>query len=263
MKIAILLLALGISINSLADINQERDRELLLENRKNVEIHGSELSTYPEIYLQKDSVLKERINSTGLSSEPYYTRQDSTRLSFSFSFSVDYEDLTKIQSFDAVYSNQFDNSYKDLWWGVHFLRTSAQYDAIADERSSDTGSPDSVANTARRDNLQTLSIFGFGLSHRFKTFSEAWGTDRVFEFISVYANYIFHNDQTDDEKYSGIGYTADYSLTYRSSERIFYGGKISYNWALLDRPQVDEEDLIDRSLVFGWTSIGFEAGYIF
>jgi hypothetical protein len=263
MKTVLILLTLSFASVTHADVNLERDRELLLENRKSTHIHGKELNTFPEIYLHEDSTLKERNKATGLYSDPIYTRQDTTRLSVSFSFSVDYEDLTKIQSFDGTYSKQFDNSYKDLWWGVHFLRTSAQYNAIADERTSTSGSSDSVANTDRRDNLQTFSIFGFGLSHRFKTLSEAWNTERVFEMVSVYGNYIFHNDQTDDERYSGFGYTADYSLTYRTSQSIFYGAKVSYNWVLIDRPQVNEENLNDRSLVFGWTSIGFEAGYVF
>lgn len=263
MKIALLIILASISFPSLADGNLHRDRELLLDNPKGESINGVELSTYPELYLEENSVLKELDRSSGLYSEPYYTRQDSTRLAFSYSFSVDYEDLSKVQSFDASYSKQFNNTYKDFWWGVQFLRTSAKYDAIADERTSSSSDPNSVAGTARRDNLQTFSIFGFGLSHRFKTLSHAWDSDRFFEFISVYANYVFHNDQTDDEKYSGLGYSANYSLTYRSSERIFYGIKLSYDWVLVDKPQVDEEELEDRSLVFGWTSIGFEAGYIF
>jgi hypothetical protein len=81
--------------------------------------------------------------------------------------------------------------------------------------------------------------------------------------VSVFGNYNFHADSTDSESYSGFGYTAEYSLSYRSSKRFFYGGKISYNWALVDRSQVDEEDLTERSLVFGWTTVGFEFGYFF
>ncbi len=247
-----------------ADDSEKRDRELLLSNPKDQNITAEQLNKYPEIYQFTDSVLSERSNETGMIGDAYYTREDNNRLSLSYSLSFDYEDFTKIQTADFVYLNQFDDSYQYLWWGVHAKATIAKYSAIADERTSTSGDPDSVANTTRNDEIQNFNLFGVGLGHRFKVLSEAFGTQRMFEIISVFANYVIHLDNTDKQRYTGYGLTTEYSLSRRSRSGFFYGGKLSYNWALVEKPAVTEEQkLADRSLVFGWTTFGLEIGYIF
>lgn len=256
--IAILLLS------PLAFANQaERDRRILLNTEDSVNPSTEELNQYPEIYLDSDSIISERNTETGIIEDPFYTRNDDVFFSLSYQFSYDYEAPTKISAIEGSYKQRFDNSYQMLWYGVQIKRTTANYDAIAEERTSDSGDANSVANTQRDSNSQALTTIGFGLGHRFKTLSEAFNSDRFFEMIMVYGNYIFHADSTDTEQYRGYGYNADYSLLYRSSKSMTYGFKISYNWATVERPVVDEEKLPDRTLVFGWTALGFELGYFF
>jgi len=104
---------------------------------------------------------------------------------------------------------------------------------------------------------------GLGAGYRFRALSSQFFTDRFFENISVFGNYMFHSDGTNQEKYKGYGYTAEYGLNYRSSKKLFYGGKLSYNWAMVERAPIDDESLSARSLVFGWLTFGFELGYYF
>ncbi len=263
MKILLILLPFITASHVFAQEILEQDREELLRRLINEKISREELNKYPEIYQFSDSVLSERSIETGIRSDAYYTRQDDRRFSLSYSFSYDYEDITKIQTFDLNYFNQFDNSYRQMWWGAQIKSTTAKYDAIADERTSTSGNSNSVANTTRNSELQSFTIMGLGLGHRFKILAEAFDTQRMFEFIAVYANYILHVDNTNSDTYSGYGYNAEYSINRRTNGGFFYGAKLSYNWALVEKAPVDDEKLNDRSLVFGWTSVGFELGYIF
>lgn len=251
------------SIVSHADENLQRDRELLLEHSKGSQVDTKKLNRYPEIHQFSDSILQELNSSTGIYNDAYYTRKDSSRFSLAYGFSHDYEQFSKVQSFDFTYLNQFDDSFQELWWAFEIKQTTAKYNSIADERVSTTNDPNSVAAKQRDENTQSLTTFGIGISHRFKTLSSVFNTERLFETISVFANYNLHTDSTDSEKYAGVGYNADYTLGYRSSHGLYYGGKVSYNWALVGRTQVDNESLNDRTLVFGWTSIGIECGYFF
>jgi hypothetical protein len=79
----------------------------------------------------------------------------------------------------------------------------------------------------------------------------------------AYGNYIFHLDGKTSEQYRGFGATMEYGLHRRIGESFFGGAKLSYNLASLERAKKDDEDKIDRSLVFRWTSIGIEFGYYY
>lgn len=249
---------------SIAQANQaDRDRRILLKPSDSVTPTTRDLNSYPDIYLSKDSIIADRNLDTGVIDDPFHTLNDKGMVSFSYQFSYDYEDFTKISSFEASYKHKFEESYTEMWYGVQLKRTTAKYDAVAEERVSASGNTNSVATEIREENLQSLTSIGLGLGHRFKTLSLAFDSSRIFETLMVYGNYVFHVDSTDSEKYTGFGYNADYSLLYRSSKSMTYGMKLSYNWAMVERERVDDEKLPDRTLVFGWTALGFELGYYF
>jgi len=260
MKLIIALFLL--STSSFAQYFKQDKRELL-QTTSPSSIKVDDINTYPEIFLKDDSILTHRENKSGVINEPYFTGVDHHRLSASFQFSYDYEDITKIQTLEALYLNRFDQSFTNAWWGLQFKRVVAQYNAIADERTTDSGDANSTANLDRTTNIQSISMIGVGLAYRFKAFADLLNSDRTFEVIQVFGDYCFHLDSTDDEKYAGYGYNASYSLEYRSSNSFFYGAKLSYNWVFVERSQVEEEKLPDRTLVFGWTQFGVELGYYF
>jgi hypothetical protein len=245
-----------VSLSSFAQTYSAREREVLLTPKDSKILRSQEVNKLPEVYLFGDSILQERNEDTGMYSDTYYTANDQSRFSASIAFSQDYEDPSKVYTIDMIYLNKFDNDYEELWWGLQLKRTTAKHSAIAEDTTATNG-------LLRAENQQLFTIVGAGVGHRFKTFSEAFNTERVFETINVYMNYVFHLDNTDSEQYQGYGYTAEYGLHYRSNHSLFYGTKLSYNWAQVERSAQNDEKLIARSLVFGWLNVGFEIGYYF
>lgn len=246
-------LILIVFLCSLAYADEERkgERERLLKADKAEDITAKDLNNFPEIYLERQKVIQNRNSRTGVYTEPHYTQGDQSRFSLGYSMSQDYRNLGKVQSIYGTYMNRLDDFYQEMWWALHVKRTQAQFNAIHD----DSG--------ARDTNLQSLTTFGTGVGHSFNTFSEIFDTNRLYEAILVFFNYNFHLDSTDDERYQGFGYSAEYSLSYRSTKNFFYGGKFSYNWAQVERPAQGNESLSSRSFSFGWTSLGFEMGFYF
>lgn len=222
-----------------------------------------EISTSPELHLENESIIQNTDTDLGVYTDAYYTGRDNNRLSLAFHFTHDIQNLSKLVSFEGQMLFEFDH-YREAWWGVMFKSTLADYSAIAEEIvGSGSGNPDSNSNTLRLNNNQTINSIGPGVGYRFK-FLSAWNkSERLYEKVIAFLTYNFHTDSTDDLKYSGFGYTADYGLHYRSNHRFFYGGKLSYNYVAVIRDALSNEDKPDRSLVMGWTSFAFEVGYYY
>ena len=263
MKRKLLILMTLYATNSYSQDFIGMDEEEILNYPKEEAISVKELNEFPEIYNQMDSPLRDKNSSSNIYEDPYYTRRDNAEFNLSYTFSTDYEDPTKVQSFDFSYFNQFDNSYQHLWWALQIKATTALYNAIADERVNSTGNSESVAELTREENKQSITTFGLGLGYRFKALAQAFNSNRFFERATAFFNYNTHTDATDQESYNGYGYNADYIINYRSSEAFTYGVKLSYNWVQVQRAANENEKLQDRSLVFGWTSIGFNIGYTY
>lgn len=234
----------------------DRQRERLLENRAERRVETSEINSYPEIYLANESALQEVDTTEGIVEDAYFTGNDFSKFTLGYNFSFDFENLTKISVVDFAYSQRISDSYRMYWWSVHYQSLSAIYNAIADDKSVSSVPARSTSN-------QSMSIFGLGIGHRFRALAGTM-SPRFFEMINVYGNYVSHIDSSTETQYQGYGYNAEYALNYRSGERITYGLKFTYNWALVDRAKEnDDESLQERSLVFGWSTLGFELGYYF
>ena len=234
------------------DENLVREREILLENKRDESIQQNEIYDLPEIHQNNHRLLKDLDSRSGIFSDTYYTKYDKGKLGVSYSHSVNIDDLIEVQSFDVNYMRTFEDSWKEYWWGIQYKFTTANLEAVSDSQPSSTN-----------DDRQNYSFFGIGAAHRFYTIAHFFNADRMFEMVNIYFNYVLHRDNFEEQNYTGFGYTAEYSFSFRSSKTFFWGGKLSYNWALVEKPREDEEPLTDRSRVFGWTTIGFELGYIF
>jgi hypothetical protein len=257
----LLVMLLFISFSSYGEDMIKYKDYLNRENPQTMKIQKA--VNYPEIYLENDSILEDFNEDTAIYDDAHFTGREFNRLSFSFHFSHDYEDFSKVTSVEAQYLMRV-NHYRDTWWGLMFKRTTGKYSALAEEFTG-TGSGGANANSSvfRYDNQQTFTSIGFGAGYRFKFLSNWNKSERVFEKVAAFLTYNLHNDSTDKLDYTGWGYTADYGLHYRSSKKFFWGGKISYNFAAVVREAISTEDKPDRSLVFGWTSLAFEMGYYY
>lgn len=249
----LILITLFLTSHSFAQNVKEVERRRLIRDYKVQDVTAEEINNFPEIHLDEQSVLERIDKRTGVYEDPYYTLQDEARFSLGYALSQDYQNPTKVQSVYGSYMNKMDDFYQDMWWAIQFKRTVAQFNAIHD--APETG--------GRGTNQQGITMMGLGVAHNFWTLNDLFKSSRVFETVAVYLNYNFHVDSTDDQSYQGFGYTADYSLVYRSTKRWFYGGKFSYNWAQVERAAEEGESDSDTSLVFGWTTLAFELGFYF
>ena len=200
--------------------------------------------------------MQEVDSSLGIVEDAYFTGNDGSRFALGYNLALDFESLTKIQSFDFIYSSRLSESYRMYWWSLHFQSLTAKYNAIANDSESNP-------EASRSDSDQNMTLFGLGIGHRFRALAGTMSA-RYFETVNVFGNYVSHLDSSTEDRYQGYGYSAEYTLHYRSGERLTYGLKFSYNWALVDRDKKnDDESLSERSLVFGWSTLGLELGYYF
>lgn len=238
------------------------DRIILFEDEDPNKIGPRKAHDEKEIYLEKESMLREQLHKSGIMSEYYYTRNDNGRLSLAYHVSHDYEKLSKLQAIDFQVLTKID-SYQDQWWGLKVKRVVGKYNAMADELAQTSSNPDADSQTQRLDSQQSMTMLGLGLGYRFNILNEFLKSDRIFEQIMAYGNYIYHLDGSNDTKYQGYGISAEYGIHKRISKTFFAGTKLTYSIASLTRAQKSDEDKVDRSLVLRWTSIGFEFGYFY
>lgn len=255
-KILISLSIFSLSSLSMALNESKIMREELLRQENLSNITQKKINTIPEKYLYDESVIKDYDSSLGIISDAYYTGSDEARISISIGLSQDYEDPSKVTSYDLMYFNKISNSYTKTWMAFQLKRTTANFSAISDEKNNQDGLP-------RLDNIQAFTMAGAGVAYRFNTIGNLFNSQRTSELVSALANYVVHLDKSNDTNYAGYGLTTEYGINYRVSRSFFAGTKLSYNWATVERKDEGDEKLIDRSLVFGWLTLGIELGYYF
>jgi hypothetical protein len=246
MKISFLLLLLSLNGFAQSHLSYSYEEEAIKDR------DGDTLEDFEERALHNEAVLSDYNSSLGINTDPYFTGKDESLLSVAYMLSSNYEAPTEHLSFSATYLNRV-TSYDDYWWGVQFMQVAGSYESMA--------SPLDSAITQRTTSTQTFSIFGIGLSHRFKLASTIWDNPKVFEEIRAFANYIAHKDSATESTYNGYGLTTDYLLSYRLDKGYFFAGKFSYNIAAVSYPE--QTASLDRDLVFGWLSVGVELGLVF
>jgi hypothetical protein len=241
---------------------QNLERAILFDQVDPKQLTPKHIRDNKEVYLSGESLIQDKSAETGIYSEPHYTGLDKGRLSISYHVSHDYESFEKLQSIDFQLLSKI-SSYKDQWWGLQLKRVTAKYNALANEVSGSSTHPNANKTIERQDSLQSMTMIGFGFGHRFNILGDFFKSDRIFETLMAYGNYIYHLDGQTDDKYQGYGFSADYGIHKRMSQSFFYGGKLTYNLASLVREAKTNEDKVDRSLAFRWTSIAFEIGYFY
>lgn len=239
--------------------NEEYERNRLFRQANPNSLKSSQIKEYEDIYLYEDSLLIES-SDDGLYAEDYYTGKDNNRFFMSYHFSANYEEANAVTSLEMGYQRRLKN-FLDSWFTLTLKRTIAEYDEIADESSSSGTNAD--GNTIRFSAEQSFTTIGMGLGYRFRALSDFTKNDRFFETCFAVLNYSTHLDNATGKEYNGFGMNMDYGLHYRASNTFYYGGKLSYNVLPMVREPVDDEKRQDRSLVFGWTSLGFEIGYFY
>ena len=248
-----LILALtSLSLCSFAQ-QAELERQRLFKTPDPASLGPGAINENKEVFLYNESLLDEE---KGGYSETFYTGTDRNRFSLGYHFSVNYQDFSELSSLEILFSREL-KTFTETWISLLLKRTVGKYEALAEEIESSN-------NTVIRNGTdQSFTTVGFGVGYRFKALARSLESSRFFETVDAYLTYNSHIDGADSEQYQGFGLQTDYGLHYRSAESFFYGGKLSYNISSLARSAKDDEKLDDRSLVFGWLSLGFEMGYYY
>lgn len=239
------------------DRDYERDRLFKRENPD--KLKTTEINQFKDIFLYENSVLYEE-TADELYADDYYTGKDNNRFFMTYQFSSDYEEQGALTSLEFGYQRKMKN-FKDTWLTMTLKRTVAEYDEVANEMTSSGTNAD--GNTQRFSEKQTFTTVGGGVGYRFRALSDLVQSDRFFETCHALLTYSSHLDNATGKEYNGFGLNTDYGLHYRSSSSFYYGGKLSHNILPMVREPIDDEKRQQRSIVFGWTSIGFEIGYFY
>lgn len=232
---------------------QDFERERLFKETDPGSLNPAQIKEDKEIFLFNESLLVE--DQCGYM-ETSYTGLDNNRFSIGAHISSNYTDPGELSALEIQFSRQLD-SFTGTWISFLAKSTKAKYEALADEIQSDNG------DIRREGKDQSFTTVGLGAGYRFKLFSKAFGFERIFETADAYLTYNMHLDSSDDVKYNGFGIQTDYGIHYRAAENFFYGTKLSYSILSVQRSAEEDEKLEDRSLVFGWLSLGFELGYYY
>jgi hypothetical protein len=257
MKIGLSLLLLC-SLNAYAN---DQETALLFKPESLNSIPASKVRSNPDVYQQNESLLRDSSGEDGLYTEEFYTKKDTFRVSLGYQIAQDFKDFSSLSVIDVQFHKKI-ASYKDQWWGLQFKSIKGNYDVFAEELDT-SSDPTSDRSVTRDDNEQSLSMIGLGLGYRFKALTAVFNSDRIFENVMAFGNYVTNQDATNSKKYIGYGLTAEYSIQRRVSEALFFNFKMGYNLASLSREAEDKEKKEDRSLVFKWTTLGFDFGYYF
>lgn len=216
----------------------------------------------PEKYLRDESMLYNFNSNRGISDQRSYTGEDDDRLSLAGHISTDYEHPTDILGVDVTYMRR-NKRYNRLWYGAQFFNHSTYFDAITRNHSGESSPRSETAFQRPGSTKNTVTAAGLGVGYRFKFFFEFLQTEDWFEQVDVFVNYLSLNETFIDQTYKGYGLTANYGIHKRSSRSFFYGGKISYNAALVTREAMEQESRSERSLSLGWLSLALELGVFF
>jgi hypothetical protein len=254
MKVFLILIIL--SANCFAN-----DSEFLFRQEPLNRLSPSQIKDNPEIYLDNHSLLRDGEGQGGIYTDTYYTKKDSFKMSIGYQTSLSLEDFAKLRVINIQLMKKM-SSYKDQWLAFQLQSVVGAYSTLADELETSTD-PDADGFIKRGTNDQSMTLIGIGFGYRFKALTQIFNSDRVFENVHAYGNYITNLDSTNSEQYTGYGLTTEYSIERRMSESLFVNFKIGYNIASVVRDARDDEKKQDRSLVFRWATVGFDFGYYF
>lgn len=239
------------------------------------ELYGQpkpEKLSIPQIRKKKDTLyfsdelLKDFDPNAGIIKDSYFTMRDRNRFSLGYHLSTNYNDFTEITTFELEFLQNM-RDWQNAWWGLIFKSGSATFEAITQNHDLDSsaasGSDANAANQRKFTAAQSFTLFGIGMGHRFRFLLDFVKTQRLYEQIMCYVTYVSNTDDFTDQEYAGPGLTVDYQLFKRSSQRVYYGGKLSYNLASVSKEIPDGVRNREARLTLSWFSLAFNIGYFY
>lgn len=211
-------------------------------------------------------VLKDFNSSLGVNSDAFFTLRDRNRISLGYHISSNYNDFSEFSAFEFTFFQNLRN-WQGSWWGIMFKKGSADFKAVSQNATEDVSKPGTAEahpdNQRPDEAQQDLTILGIGMAHRFKFILDFIDNKRLYEQVNWFITYNRDNDGFTNNSYSGPGLVADYEIFKRSSQRMYYGWKLSYHLASVGRSVEDGERNREGRLTLSWVSMGFNIGYYY
>ncbi len=218
----------------------------------------------PHKYLVEDSIVYDLNSNSQLKEDVTFTGNDNDRLAGSYHFHYEYSKITSVNGFQLSYAKKFGS----LWYEAFYQQLSGTFSGLAENQTPQSPTANSNPYAESRnyrptDSSADLTLYGLGVGHRFKFFLDYFDTYDLFETINLYLTYNTLNDEFTAQSYSGWGLKADYGIHKRVNSSFFIGGRFSYNWAQVQRTEINDERADDRRLMLSWLNIAFEMGFYY
>ncbi len=222
----------------------------------------NEFRENPEFYLQEEHIVYDYDSSTGLRDNFTYTGYDKHRMLVGAHINHDLIKAADLLGLDLSYGLKLGS----VWALFNFSIFKSRFDLVAENNNSGASGENTEAEgkySRAGDVGTTIQQIALGAGKRFRLASDFFNSDSFFESINVYASYNIFQDELRKIDYSGYGLRADYELQHRTAAQFFYGVKLSYNWAIVQREKIDLEPHNERSLSLSWLSAGLFLGLFY
>ena len=200
----------------------------------------------------KDIKIQERNEQTGLMDEPWYSSDDRHILSFYGGGNANLKKVSRIAQLESSYSFKMDS----VWPSVIFAHTAGKFSAFTTPNPAITP----TFGEALLEADETLTTVGAGFSYHTRILTNLLG-EKCFEQTSFYVSYNIFTESFRNETFSGLGIKTNYGIYWRTSKRLHFGFKFSYDLMVL-RKQAEFQNQrgSERSLTLSWPSVGLEIG---
>ena len=200
-----------------------------------------------------------------------------TAFLFPFLLSAQTEDVRRItltyqtganpDHFDrlAIYELGVGLKFKNFWGESFIASLGGNFDAVASNADS-LASPSSEGYFRRTGETSFKSLqMGMGLGMESAWVNETLETTSFYERAKTFLTYMSVKDSfRPRERYSGVGFRADYGIHYRYSSFYHLGFGFSYRFSPVRRsPKFAGENSSERSLLFASFSAGVDFSLFF
>ncbi|MBT3586137.1 MAG: hypothetical protein HN509_14620 [Halobacteriovoraceae bacterium] len=209
--------------------------------------------------IKDESLLKVRDADRGILFQDYNTQFDRYLVAAHGLINMDLQNAADMITAEATWSKKFDLAWIQLWGN----RSTGKFREFGRVNSNLTTGT-TFTNDEILEGNATVTGIGISIAYRTSYVRNLIKSDNLFETISVGIGRYNADVERIDKSFAGWGLKADFGIHRRTSQKIHYGLKMSYNLAELKHSQeFDTQTGSARSLLMTWIGLGFEFAFYF
>jgi len=173
------------------------------------------------------------------------------RLAIMYGMNPSVKNSTDVNNIAVSYSEK----KSDYWWDSTILFTKGQFNRLAANNASATGT--SSSDLSEQSN--TLTSFGFGLGRETRYAQTLLPFENIFEMMSANLTYNFYKEDFNNKSFTGPGILAKVSVYKMLNEYFSVGTHLNYSLSVVKRAQEYENETSSaRSLTMSFVTVGFD-----